>query len=49
MKPIQTLFRNSPLKFKFIDGIAPCKTKSVKGNSKEWFYSVISDGTKNRE
>ena len=26
------------------DEIAPCKTKRVKGNSKEWFDSVVSEG-----
>ena len=32
-----------------IDEIAPCKTKRVKGNSKEWFDSVVSEGINNRE
>ena len=32
-----------------IDEIALCKTKRVKGNSKEWFDSVISEGTNNRD
>ena len=27
-----------------IDIIASCKTKRVKGNSKEWFDSVASEG-----
>ena len=31
-----------------IDEIAPCKTKRVKGNSKEWFDSVVSEGINNR-
>ena len=32
-----------------IDEIAPCKTKRVKGNSKEWFDSVVSEGINNRD
>ena len=32
-----------------IDIIAPCKTKRVKGNSKEWFDSVVSEGINNRD
>ena len=32
-----------------IDEIALCKTKRVKANSKEWFDSVISEGTNNRD
>ena len=32
-----------------IDEIAPCKTKRVKGNSKEWFDSVASEGINNRD
>ena len=32
-----------------IDEIAPCKTKKVKGNSKEWFDSVVSEGINNRD
>ena len=32
-----------------IDKIAPCKTKRVKGNSKEWFDSVVSEGMNNRD
>ena len=32
-----------------IDEIAPCKTKRVKGNSKEWFHSVVSEGINNRD
>ena len=31
------------------DEIAPCKTKRVKGNSKEWFDSVVSEGMNNRD
>ena len=31
-----------------IDEIGPCKTKRVKGNSKEWFDSVVSDRINNR-
>ena len=31
-----------------IDEIAPCKTKRVKGNSKEQFDSVISEEINNR-
>ena len=31
------------------DEIAPCKTKRVKGNSKEWFDSVVSEGINNRD
>ena len=31
------------------DEIAPCKTKRVKGNSKEWFHSVVSEGINNRD
>ena len=31
-----------------IDEIAPCKIKRVKGNSKEWFDSVVSEGINNR-
>ena len=27
--------------------IAPCKTKRVKSNSKEWFDSVLSEGINN--
>ena len=29
--------------------VAPCKTKRVKGNSKEWFDSVVSEGINNRD
>ena len=32
-----------------IDEIAPCKTKRVKGSSKEWFDSVVSEGINNRD
>ena len=32
-----------------IEEIAPCKTKRVKGNSKEWFDSVVSEGINNRD
>ena len=32
-----------------IDEIAPCKTRRVKGNSKEWFDSVVSEGINNRD
>ena len=32
-----------------IDKIAPCQTKRVKGNSKEWFDSVVSEGINNRD
>ena len=32
-----------------IDEITPCKTKRVKGNSKEWFDSVVSEGINNRD
>ena len=32
-----------------IDEIALCKTKRVKGNSKEWFDSVVSEGINNRD
>ena len=32
-----------------IDEIAPCKTKRVKGNSKEWFDSVVSEKINNRD
>ena len=32
-----------------IDEIAPCKIKRIKGNSKEWFDSVVSDGINNRD
>ena len=32
-----------------IDEIAPCKTKRVKGNSKDWFDSVVSEGINNRD
>ena len=32
-----------------IDEIAPCQTKRVKGNSKEWFDIVVSEGRNNRE
>ena len=32
-----------------IDEIAPFKTKRVKGNSREWFDSVVSEGINNRE
>ena len=32
-----------------IDKIAPCKTKRVKGNSKEWFDSVVSERINNRD
>ena len=31
------------------DKLAPCKTKRVKGNSKEWFESVASEGINNRD
>ena len=33
----------------FIDEIAPCKIKRVKGNSKEWFDSVVSERINNRD
>ena len=45
MKPIQTLFKNSS----FIDEIAPCNTKRIKGNSKGWFDSVVSEGINKRD
>ena len=32
-----------------IDEIAPCKAERVKGNSKEWFDSVVSEGINNRD
>ena len=32
-----------------IDEIAPCKTKRVKSNSKEWFDSVVSEVINNRD
>ena len=32
-----------------IGEIAPCKTKRVKGNSKEWFDSIVSEGINNRD
>ena len=32
-----------------IDEKAPCKIKRVKGNSKEWFDSVVSEGINNRD
>ena len=32
-----------------IDEVAPCKTKRVKGNSKEWFDSVVSEEINNRD
>ena len=32
-----------------IEEIAPCKTKRVKGNSKEWFDSVVSERINNRD
>ena len=32
-----------------IDNIAPCKTKMVKGNSKEWFDSVVAEGINDRD
>ena len=32
-----------------IDEIAPWKTKRVKGNSKEWFDSAVSEGINNRD
>ena len=32
-----------------IDEKAPCKTKRVKGNSKEWFDNVVSEGINNRD
>ena len=32
-----------------IDKIAPCETKRVKGNSKEWFDSVVSEKINNRD
>ena len=32
-----------------IDEIAPRKTKRVKGNSKEWFDSAVSEGKNNRD
>ena len=32
-----------------IDKIAPCKTRRVKHNSKEWFDSVVSEGINNRD
>ena len=33
----------------FIDEIAPCKIKRLKGNSKEWFDSVVSERINNRD
>ena len=32
-----------------IHEIVPCKTKMVKGNSENWFDSVVSEGTNNRD
>ena len=31
------------------DERAPCQTKRVKGNSKEWFDSVVSEGINNKD
>ena len=45
IKPIQTSFRNSPV----TEEMAPCKTKRVKDNSKEWFDSVVSERINNRD
>ena len=32
-----------------IDETTPCKTKRVKGNCKEWFDSIVSEGVNNRD
>ena len=32
-----------------IDKITPCKTKRVKGNSKEWFDVAVAEGINNRD
>ena len=38
-----------PIQASVIDEIASCKIKRVKGNPKEWFDSVVSEGINNRD
>ena len=43
MKPIETSFRNSPL------SLTKQHLVKLKGNSKKWFDSVVSEGINNRD